>query len=378
MQSITQSIILLTIVGAAPAHAITAFSKLMPASPPEGFSSSVLSRSLEAPDGIQLLSVSVLLLVFAVLATEQDEQTKVDDKAQVRLLRADVFAFRLGIMACLSGVCKVLPASPREGFNPVMATVEGSQGIQFLSLSVLLLVFAVAVCSADADENESEEKPKVELVKVDAIAFRSGLFACLLGLSSMRTGFNGFAPVVTELGVPEGVQFLTASVLLLLFAVLVLDSKEEEEDKNEETSQVELLRVEAIAFRLGMVSGLVGLAQILTTLKLAVAQAVQNGQEGYLLLAVSAPILALSAVLRQTLNNKEVEERQLEELKLKGSTQVLLIRPEVVAFRAALMIGLTGLLKTTGSTEIPGVEISGEICMVLASAAAVAACQGGL
>jgi Ca2+/Na+ antiporter len=378
MQSVDKSVIILTLVFAVPAQGIGAFSKMMPSSPPEGFTSSVLSRSLEAPVGIQLLSVSVLLLVFAVLATEQDDQTKADDKPQVRLLRADVFAFRLGLMACLSGMCKVLPASPREGLNPAAATIEVSEGILFLSLSVLFLIFAVVVSSSDADESEdSEEKPKVQLVKVDAIAFRSGLVACLLGLAAMRASFNGFAPIETEVGIPDGVQFLTVSLLLLVFAILILDSKEEE-GTQEDRRQVELLRVEAVAFRLAMVAGLVGLAKILTTLKVAVDLAVQKGQEGYLLLAASVVLLVLATVLGHTSNSKEVEERQLEELKLKGQTQVLLVRPEIVAFRAAVMAGLTGLLKTTGSAEIPGVAISGEICMVFASAAAVAVCQGGL
>lgn len=373
-----QSVALVTIFLAGPAQAIGAFSKMIPSSPAEGFTPVVLSRSLEAPVGIQLLSVSMLLLVFAVLATEQDEQSKADEKPQVKLLREDVIAFRLGIMTCLGGLIKIIPASPSDGLNPIAATVEASEGIQLLSLAVLLLVFAVAVCHADLaakESEETEEKPQVHLVKADAIAFRSGIFACLLGLASMRAAFTGFSPTMTSVEMPEGVQFLMASVLLLVFAVLILDSKE---DEHEEKPQVELVRAEAIAFRFGIVAGLYGLSQVLTAVRAAVVQAMLEGQEGYLLLAASASLLLLAAALHSISNSTAVEEKQLEDLKLKGHTHVQLIRPETVAIRGAVMAGLTGLLKITGSAEIPGIAISGEILVVGVSAAAVAVCHRGL
>lgn len=383
MQSATCCALLVAIFLANRAQAIGAFSKMMTAGPSLPFTSSVLSRSLEAPEGIQLLSVSVLLLVFAVLATEQhdqtngNDQTKVDEKSSVKLLRADHFAFRLGIMACLCGFGKVIPSSPSEGLNPIAATVEASEGIQFLSFAVLLLVFAVAVCSADLGEceqksQEIEEKKQVQLLKVDAIAFRSGIVTCLLGLASLRAGFHCFLPTLTSLETPEGVQYLTASLLLLVFAVLVLDSKEEQ---NEGKTQVELLKVETIAFRCALAAAFLGVSQILTTLRLAVNQAFQAGQEGFLLLMASALLLVLARTLRCTLNVRELEEIQKEELKLKGATHVQLWRPDTVTYRAAVMTGLTGLLKATSNTEIPGLALSGEISLVVLSATAVALCK---
>lgn len=383
MPSVSNSILLVTFCLAGPAQAISAFSKMIdmvPASPPEGFTSSVLSRSLEAPEGIQLLSVSVLLLVFAVLVTEQHDQTKADEKSPAKLLRAEHFAFRLGIMACLCGLVQVAPASPPEGLNPTSAIVEAPTGIQLLSLAALLLVFAVAVCEEnlrDSEEKsqESDEKSQILLVKADAIAFRAGIFACLLGLVSMRACFSSFTPTLTSMEAPEGIQSLTVSILLLVFAVLVLDAKAEEEEDSEKQSQVELLKVEAIAFRSGLAAGLIGLVQVLNMVQAAVLEAMRQGQEGYLLLAASASLLLLAAALRRTVNSKELDEIQREDLKLKGRSQVRLVRPDTVAFRAAAMTGLTGVLKTTGTTQTPGLALWGEITIVLASAAAVAVCK---
>jgi len=377
MQSAVNCFLVVTVFLASPAQAIGVFSKMMTVNPTDSFTSSVLSRSLEAPEGIQLLSVSVLLLVFAVLATEQHDQDKVDEKSNFKLLRGDVFAFRLGIMSCVGGLGKVIPASPPQGLNLNSVTVEASEGIQFLSFAVLLLVFAVAICSADHGESEqklqkSEETSQVRLLRADVIAFRSGIFACVLGLTSMRVGFSHFLPTLTSLEASEGVQCLTVSLLLLVFAVLILDSKEEE---TEGTSGVELGKVETIAFRVGIAAAFFGISQVLTTMRVAVEQAMQAGQEGYLLLIASACLLALAMTFRCTSTYSELKETQQEDLKLKGETHAQLVRPDTITFRVAVMLGLTGLLKTTGSTEIPGLAISGEISLVLLSATAVALCK---
>merc|ERR1719379_837124 len=118
-------------------------------------------------------------------------------------------------MTCLGGLGLVLPASPSNGLNPTSVIVEAPAGLQLLSLAALLLVFAVAVCDEKLRESEEksqagDEKSQVQLVKADAIAFRAGIFTCLLGLASMRAGFNPFAPTAASLEAPEGIQFLAA------------------------------------------------------------------------------------------------------------------------------------------------------------------------
>jgi len=379
MESLATSIVLATVFSEGLAEATVAFNKnsykMVPARIPEDFTSSVFSLSLEAPYGIQLLSVSVLLLVFAVAITEGTSSDECcdeikADKSHVNLLRADVIAFRSGIITCLVGLAEILPASPRPGLNPMSATVEASEGIQLLSLSVLLLVFAVAVSSANVEQN-TESKSQVYLVKANAIAFRSGILAGLLGLASMRAEFKSFSPAMTTVEAPEGVQLLTVSVLLLVFALAILESKEEEEKK----SQIELVSVERIAFRSGIMAGLVGLAQVGSALQAAVVQALEQGQEGHLLLTSSAFLLIIVIVMRNVFNFREIEEMQFEELKLKGRTYAQLVRPEAIALRAAVLAGLTGLLKTTSSTGIPGLDISGEIAVVILCAGALAKCQ---
>jgi len=280
----------------------------LPASPREGLATTVVS--LETGEGIQFLSVSVLLLLFAVLVMrdeteEQKDETKAENTTQVNLVRAHSIAFKAAIAAGFVGVIKTLPASPREGFGTTEVSVEAPDGIQFLCISVLLLVFAVGVHSdkVSAKEEQTEKKQtetkeghtetkQVALVSVGATAFRAAVLACCIGvlksfgnaqaraeLASLNQ--KEFAPQVAMIEAPEGIQLLIVSILLFVFTAAVNSAeanhqkvKDETQEKVKEEPQekveserpqtdatqakVELLRPRTIAFRSAMVVGLMG------------------------------------------------------------------------------------------------------------------------
>lgn len=230
-----------------------------------------LATSVEAPPGIQLLSLSVLLLVFAVAASEDYNQSKSekasDKEGKVDLIKPDAIGFRSGIATGLIGLQMVISSGPQKGFMPDVTSLESLEGLQFLSVSMLLLVFAMAVLSEKLAD-EGEDASKVGLLRADAIAFRAAAVAGLIGLlktfgtSDALVGMasacvQNFDPSVAALEAPEGIQILSVSLLLLVFALAVCEDGSQEHD--EMVSQVQLVRADAIAFRLSIVAVLTGL-----------------------------------------------------------------------------------------------------------------------
>jgi competence protein ComGC len=247
--------------------------QILPAGPPEGFTPAIVS--LEAAEGIQLLSVSVLLLTFAVaVISEEDESENESEKtSKVELVCAPAIAFRAALTAGFLGLIKMLPASPVEGFNPAVVSLEAPEGIQLLCISVLLLVLALAISTDNIDSQEQSSFDSwVKLVKVDAIAFRSALFAGVVGvfktfgnpharaeLASMNQA--EFSSDVAILEAPEGLQLLCVALLLFVFVAAVNSedtSKDKSEAKTKSTRMLDLVRPPTIAFRMAMVAGLIG------------------------------------------------------------------------------------------------------------------------
>jgi competence protein ComGC len=331
---------------------------VLPSSPRKGFIPE--ATDLESLEGLQFLSVSILLLVFA-LAVHSEDKSEDEEKSKVQLTRIDAIAFRSALTAGLVGVAKafgssgaraVLVSLVRQDFLPSTSVLEVSEGIQWLSVSLLVLVFALAVC--EDSEQKEEKESKIELVRTEAIAFRLSGFAALVGSLKTFGGLwsvfahvlpasppAGFNPAVVSIEVSEAIQFLTVSVLLLVFAVAVLS---DDEDKTESTksSQVELLRVDATAFRFAIAAGFLGLIKALPSSPpegFAPAAVSFEAPEGIHFLCISTLFLVFAVAVK----TDEVASGE------KG--QVQLVTAGAIAFRAAAVTGLIGILKTFANAD---------------------------
>jgi hypothetical protein len=292
----------------------------LPASPAEGFGKS--ETTLEVSAGVQLLIVSALLFVFKMAISDTDdvhEESKEEKKtAQVQLVRPDAIALRFALAAGFGGILKIMsdsgamayaaslsmafPTSPTEGFGKSESTLDVPEGMQLLIISALIFVFRMAINDDDDAQEESKEKKqsKVNLLSAQAIAFRFSfaalVFGCLkLALGSndsagvspwngvsqakqaMITGFmslsqsfpasprEGFAHSAAIVEVPEGVQLLLVSALLLVFKIAIdSDAQSEHSDSSEvkEKPKVQLVSASGIAFRLAVASGTFGLGKL--------------------------------------------------------------------------------------------------------------------
>lgn len=348
--------------------------------------------TVEFPEGIQLLSLSVLLLVFAVtIATDNEsgQKSQKDDNdsgqnsqrdaaetpedSKVQLLRPDAIAFRSGLVTGFIGFLKVLPSSPPQGFVLDTTSLESLEGIQFLSVSLLLLIFALAV--KEEKQSEAVETSKVELLSVDAIAFRSALAAGVLGLvktygntdamielaGACRQNFVSSAAVV-EVEASEGIQFFCVSLLLLIFALAV---SEDASERSETESDFRLVRTNAIAFRFAIATALLGSLKTFGVLWTAIAQFLPSSPpqgfapavvsievpEGIQLLAVSV-LLLLFAVL--VISEVEDSKDDLHEAGDEKVSQVELVCAESIAFRAAIATSFVGLIKVLPASPVQG------------------------
>jgi len=304
----------------------------------------------------------------------------------------EAIAFRLSLMASLLGLMKtfgglwsvvaqILPASPRGGFASAAVSLEATEGIQLLCASVLLLVFAVAVISEEEEkQSDSTKMPHVELVRADAIAFRSAIVAGLIGLMKTLPASpqDGFAPTEVSLEGPEGIHFLCISVLLLVFAVVV---KSEEVASNGKP-QVELVTAGAIAFRSAVVTALIGVLKTfanadarvelasLNQTEFAPEVAMLETPEGIQMLVVALLLFVFAAAV-----NSEDVSCEKDNLKAgsKKSQMLELVRPQTIAFRMAMVAGLIGLLMTidNGIVTLPRMAATGEVALVLGTGIAV-------
>lgn len=360
----------------------TSFATTLLGSSSKGFASS--DTSVEPPQGIQLLSISLLLMVFAVLAVNKDDneqENKTDakeksDKPQVHLVRAEKLAFRAGVATGIMGLLQMIPASPREGFAPSVTSLESLEGMQFLSVSVLLLVFAMAVKSEEQKQTETKVKSKVELVRVDAIAFR---FAILVGLIGLVKAFGSsgaraqvasmclqnFFPSLAVVETSEGLQLLSVAVLVLVFALAVCEDATPNSEESER--KVELVKPGAIAFRLSAAAAIIGslktfgglvvalwsgLAQMLPASPregLATTVVSLETGEGIQFLSVSV-LLLLFAVLVM----REDASEQEDETEVEKTTQVNLVRAHSIAFKGAIAAGFIGVIKTLPASPREG------------------------
>jgi len=333
---------------------------VLPSSPRQGFIPDV--KSLESLEGLQFLSVSLLLLVFAMVVnseeqTKTEEQPETGEKPKVELLRLDAITFRSAIVAGLVGLAKafgsssaraVLASCVRQEFLPSAAVLQTTEGLQFLSVSLLLLVFALAVCE-DTTQREEETKGTTELVKTEAIAFRLSVGAALVGSLKILGGLwsvlaqllpasprEGFNPSIVSIEAPEGIQCLSVSILLLVFAIAVSNDSENKTE-TAKSSQVELLRADAIAFRFGIAAGLLGLIKTLPASPsegFAPAAVSFEVPEGIHFLCISVLLLVFAVAVKT------------EEITSNDKPKVELVTVGAISFRAAVVTGLIGMLKT--------------------------------
>lgn len=379
---------------------LTGLLAVLPSSPRQGFIPEV--TGLESLEGLQFLSVSVLLLVFA-MAVNSEEVSETEEKSKVELTRVDAIAFRSAITAGLVGAAKAFGSSDarsvllslvRQEFLSSTAVLEVSEGLQFLSMSLLVLVFALAVCDDEDKKSEEEKESKAVLVRTEAIAFRLSVVAALVGVLKTFGGLwslfaqvlpasppAGFNPSMVSIEVPEGIQFLTASVLLLVFAVAVIS---DEEMTSGEKKQVQLVTAGAIAFRAAAVTGLIGTLKTfananaraelasLNQAEFTPEVAMVEAPEGIQLLIVAVLLFVFSAAVHgedgssdKVGSGEKVEQTQAQMLEL--------VRPQTIAFRAAVVAGLIGSLMTidNGIITLPRMAATGEIALVLGTGIAV-------
>lgn len=338
---------------------------VLPSSPHQGFIPDV--KSLESLEGLQFLSVSLLLLVFAMAVnseerTKTEEQPETGEKSKVELLRLDAITFRSAIVAGLVGLAKafgsssaraVLASCVRQEFLPSAAVLQTTEGIQFLSVSLLILVFALAVCE-DTAQREEETKGTAELVKTEAIAFRLSIGTALVGSLKILGGLwsvlaqllpasprEGFNPSIVSIEAPEGIQCLSVSILLLVFAIAVSNDSENKTE-TAKTSQVELLRADAIGFRFGIAAGLLGLIKTLPASPsegFAPAAVSFEVPEGIHFLCISVLLLVFAVAVKT------------EEITSNDKPKVELVTVGAISFRAAVVTGLIGMLKTFANSD---------------------------
>eukprot|EP00746_Dinoflagellata_sp_MGD_P140213 gnl/MRDRNA2_/MRDRNA2_73498_c1_seq1.p1 gnl/MRDRNA2_/MRDRNA2_73498_c1~~gnl/MRDRNA2_/MRDRNA2_73498_c1_seq1.p1 ORF type:complete len:582 (+),score=133.96 gnl/MRDRNA2_/MRDRNA2_73498_c1_seq1:100-1845(+) len=270
--------------------------------------------SVDLSHGMTLLVIAALLGVFATLVGQTEDDSEKKERSKVQLVRADRIAMRLACAAAALGLWQTvfevsgqieptmwsgLPKAAShtsnsfftsQNFASPEAALEVPESLQIFVISALFFVFKMAI-SEDLEKTQG----KVKLVRADSIAFRFSLVAGLWGLvklmleldalahaasfflylqkmlpSSPTEGF-GHSEVEVTLGVSEGTQLLILSALLFAFKVAVNDADAAKDDSNEKTKQVnvQLVRADAIAFRLSLAAALWGIAKMMPDILLA-------------------------------------------------------------------------------------------------------------
>lgn len=274
------------------------FAKVLATSPPEGFPPA--QASLGASEEVQLLLFAPILVAFAAAVRSVDEGKEADRKAEtdsVQLFKVDAVAFRLAtasvgfvISSMIAAISKVLPSSPRGGFPTSDAALQVPEETQLLLISSLLFVFSGMIKDAVDNEQqvqaESNKSSHVDVLRAHVIALRLSIAAGVCGLLKTITGPSlammsstcidlikalpasprkGFTAVGPAPDVPMGIQLLAASFLLVVFGALVKSAAEETEQSESDgksKSPVELVRIPAMALRLGTAVGFFGFIQV--------------------------------------------------------------------------------------------------------------------
>jgi len=289
---------------------------------------------MDTPQWAQLLVLSVLLGVFAAVACDDDADDKESQKG-VQLIRVPAIAARLAIAAALfgaPGAARAISAILAEvGPSPSFATSDLTTDVpawaQLAVVSMLLGIFALAT----SEEEEKDSETGVKLVRVPAIAGRLAVAAacfalheavapsvpkfCFSGLGQLSTFGKAafawspvtsspvFASVETTLDTPVWTQLLVVSFLLLVFAALVKSESAENKDIKVSSKQVQLVRPDAIAARLGVAAALFAIREVMPP----VASTALSGDvltKGGLLVAGTA--LALSGEIQKSMRTKKV------------------------------------------------------------------------
>jgi len=292
--------------------------------------------SMDIPMWAQLLLASVLLGVFAAAVSDDDDDDKIEKSSNVvDLVRVPAIAARLAVAAALFGAPGAAQAAsavfgPSTSFPISELNTEIPVSAQFAVVSLLLGVFAAAV-SEDVTEDEQDIESGVKLVCVPSIAGRlavaAGCFAVYAAVlpSVPAVSFGGvkslfiaakaiharmpitsspvFASAETTLDTPVWTQLLVVSFLLLVFAVLVKSESAEDKDTKASSKQVQLVRPDAIAARLGVAAAVFAVREVMPPL-------VSNTLSGDVLakggLLVAGTAFALSGEIQKSMCTKKV------------------------------------------------------------------------
>jgi len=307
--------------------------------PDTGLRSSLMFPSAEAdvdiPMWAQLLLASVLLGVFAAAVSDDDADKERKPSNVVNLVRVPAIAARLAVAAALFGAPGAARAAsavfgPSASFPISELNTDTPVWAQFAVVSLLLGVFAAAV-SEDATEDEQDIESGVKLVCVPSIAGRlavaAGCFAVhaavvpsvpavsFAGLKSLFTAAKAakalmpiasspvFASAETTLDTPMWTQLLVVSSLLFVFAAVVKSERSEDKDTKVSSKQVQLVRADAIAARLGVAAAVFAVREVMPPL----ASTALSGDvlaKGGLLVAGTA--FALSGEIQKSMSTKKV------------------------------------------------------------------------
>jgi len=290
--------------------------------------------NMDVPMWAQLIVASVLLGVFAAAVSDDVDKEEKSTKV-VELVRVPAIAARLAIAAALfgaPGAARAISAISAEvGPSPSFATSDLTTDVpawaQLAVVSMLLGIFALAT----SEEEEKDSETGVKLVRVPAIAGRLAVAAacfalheavapsvpkfCFSGLGQLSTFGKAafawspvtsspvFASVETTLDTPVWTQLLVVSFLLLVFAALVKSESAENKDIKVSSKQVQLVRPDAIAARLGVAAALFAIREVMPP----VASTALSGDvltKGGLLVAGTA--LALSGEIQKSMRTKKV------------------------------------------------------------------------
>lgn len=265
--------------------------QLLPSSPKQGFASSEIV--LEVPEGICFLMASTLIMVFKMVVDSEEEKED-KPKSHVELVSVSRIALRFAVASGLFGLlrsasnnqeaiesaCAFLSQVVPTGSSPDFATsgvvVQAPESIMLFSIAALLFIFKLAVSE---DSAETENDASVQLVKVDAIAFRLSLAAALCGLTKLMSEIGamknassfaqmlpaspaeGFAKADVSLGASEGMQLLAVGALIYIFKMAVNEADDMCSD-DEKKPQIELVNSAGIAFRLSVLTLIVGCVKL--------------------------------------------------------------------------------------------------------------------
>jgi hypothetical protein len=343
---------------------------------------------VEVPEGIQLLTISVLLYVFKMVV-DSDEEDQKQSSSQVQLVSASRIASRFAVAAAVLGLgqfmsscSSMIPASPAEGFGKSGSTMEVSEGMQLMIVSALLLVFMKAI--GDDGQEDGEEAKHVQLVRADAIAFRLSMAAGIWGLMKIlseadvvthavsvwtslshmvpTSPADGFGKSEAVVEVPEGIQLLVVSLLLFVFKMAISEA-----DDTQGKPKVQLVRADAIAFRLALASGFFGLLHTMRQSGVVSSMWVSFGKrlsaspaEGFgkseTTLDVSEGmqwLIAAALILTFKMAISDADDTQSESKQEQAKKKVELVSAQAIATRFSFAAMAIGLFKLTFGINTP-------------------------